>query len=177
MRGWEVWASGDVEDKGLAFSRRRDWVRGAPSRLTTTGWGAETAARTTMERELWVATRARAGIARRPRLEAILSRDKGILRGERAADTWSGWTGEKGLRDWASRVARGGRSSPNGVGFARPDDSPEGRHRHRLCVRRRMCRRRVSVVARRGLLFAFFSPALAKNAPTDRARSDRSRGK
>lgn len=79
MRGWEVWASGDVEDKGLAFSRRRDWVRGAPSRLTTTGWGAETAARTTMERELWVATRARAGIARRPRLEAILSRDKGIL--------------------------------------------------------------------------------------------------
>ena len=107
MRGWEVWASGDVEDKGLAFSRRRDWVRGAPSRLTTTGWGAETAARMTMERELWVATRARAGIARRPRLEAILSRDKGILEvSERP--THGGWTGEKGLRDWASRVARGG---------------------------------------------------------------------
>ena len=162
--------------RGSLFPVRRDWVRGAPSRLTTTGWGAETAARTTMERELWVATRARAGIARRPRLEAILSRDKGILRGERAADTWSGWTGEKGSVDWASRVARGGRYSPNGVGFASPDDSPEGRHRHRLCVRSRLCRRRVSVVARRGLLFASFL-LIAKNAPTDRGWSDRSRGK
>ena len=94
--------------RGSLFPVRRDWVGGAPSRLTTTGWGAETAARMTMERELWVATRARAGIARRPRLEAILSRDKGRLRGERAADTWSGCTGEKGSVDWASRVARGG---------------------------------------------------------------------
>ena len=108
MRGWEVWASGDVEDKGLAFSREKglgwrrtfaldhDGLGSGDGRADDHGAGA-----------LGGDTRARGNRAG-PRLEAILSRDEGRLRGERAADTWSGWTGEKGSVDWASRVARGG---------------------------------------------------------------------
>lgn len=168
MRGWEVWASGDVEDKGLAFSREKglgwrrtfaldhDGLGSGDGRADDHGAGA-----------LGGDTRARGHRAETEAGSHPVTGQRDIG-GERAADTWSGWTGEKGLRDWASRVARGGRSSPTGVGFARPDDSPEGRHRHRLCVRRRMCRRRVSVVARRGLLFALFSFSRQKRA--DRPR-------
>ena len=108
MRGWEVWASGDVQDKGLAFSREKGLGSRRTFALDHDGLGSGDG-RADDHRAGALGGDARAR-GHRAETEAgshpVTGRRE--IGGERAADTWTDGRVKRVLRDWASRVARGG---------------------------------------------------------------------